>query len=110
MAEHMCQADLSIGAAGSTAWERCCLGLPSVLVILADNQVLGTRAMEARGLAIAVGSTSEELQAMLPAAMASLSAPGMLHRMSHAAAKVTSGDGAVKVADSLLEVAGGVHG
>lgn len=38
MAERMCLADLSIGAAGSTSWERCCLGLPSIMVILADNQ------------------------------------------------------------------------
>lgn len=40
MAERMCLADLAIGAAGSTSWERCCLALPSVTVILADNQRL----------------------------------------------------------------------
>lgn len=38
MAERMCLADLSIGAAGSTSWERCCMGLPSITVILAENQ------------------------------------------------------------------------
>jgi RimJ/RimL family protein N-acetyltransferase len=32
------EADLSIGAGGVTAWERCCLGLPSVLTAIADNQ------------------------------------------------------------------------
>ena len=38
MAQRMCQADLSIGAAGSTSWERCCMGLPSITVMLAENQ------------------------------------------------------------------------
>lgn len=38
MAERMRNADLSIGAAGSTSWERCCLGLPTIMVILAENQ------------------------------------------------------------------------
>ena len=38
MAELMANADLAIGAAGSTTWERSCLGLPSILLVLADNQ------------------------------------------------------------------------
>ncbi len=32
------EADLTLGAAGSTSWERCCVGVPSVLTLLADNQ------------------------------------------------------------------------
>lgn len=39
MAELMANSDLAIGAAGATTWERCCLGLPSVLLVLADNQI-----------------------------------------------------------------------
>lgn len=38
MAELMANADVSIGAAGATTWERCCLGVPSILIVLADNQ------------------------------------------------------------------------
>ncbi len=38
MAELMRDADLAIGAAGTTSWERCCLGLPSLIFILAANQ------------------------------------------------------------------------
>jgi UDP-2,4-diacetamido-2,4,6-trideoxy-beta-L-altropyranose hydrolase len=38
MAELMANADLAIGAAGSTSWERCCLGLPSIQIVIAGNQ------------------------------------------------------------------------
>ncbi|MEQ9909058.1 UDP-2,4-diacetamido-2,4,6-trideoxy-beta-L-altropyranose hydrolase [Pectobacterium odoriferum] len=38
MAELMTNADLAIGAAGSTSWERCCLALPTIIIVLADNQ------------------------------------------------------------------------
>ncbi len=38
IAELMYQADLAIGASGSSTWERCCLGIPSIQFILAENQ------------------------------------------------------------------------
>ncbi len=39
MAELMSEADFAIGAAGSSTWERACMGLPSITVALAENQV-----------------------------------------------------------------------
>ncbi|MGV6809871.1 MAG: UDP-2,4-diacetamido-2,4,6-trideoxy-beta-L-altropyranose hydrolase [bacterium] len=38
MAELMANSDLCIGAAGNTTWERCCLGLPTIMLVLAENQ------------------------------------------------------------------------
>lgn len=38
MARLMADSDLAIGAAGSTAWELCCLGVPNLLVCTAANQ------------------------------------------------------------------------
>jgi UDP-2,4-diacetamido-2,4,6-trideoxy-beta-L-altropyranose hydrolase len=38
MAAHMHEADLAIGAGGTTIWERAYMGLPSLVVSLADNQ------------------------------------------------------------------------
>jgi UDP-2,4-diacetamido-2,4,6-trideoxy-beta-L-altropyranose hydrolase len=39
MAQLMAEADLAIGAGGSATWERCCLGLPALLIAFADNQI-----------------------------------------------------------------------
>ena len=38
LAPLMRQADLAIGAGGTTSWERLCVGLPALVVTLADNQ------------------------------------------------------------------------
>jgi len=38
LAPLMAKADLAIGAAGTTSWERLCLGLPALVVTLAENQ------------------------------------------------------------------------
>jgi len=38
MAELMLDHDLAVGAPGTTSWERACLGLPSIVIPLAENQ------------------------------------------------------------------------
>lgn len=39
MAKLIAEADMAIAAGGTSVWERCCLGLPSIIVAIADNQV-----------------------------------------------------------------------
>lgn len=39
VAKLMAKADLAIGAPGSMTWERCCLGLPTIAIVIADNQI-----------------------------------------------------------------------
>lgn len=50
MADFMCTADLALGAGGSTTWERCALGLPTIAVIIADNQAEMTETAARQGL------------------------------------------------------------
>ena len=40
MAEFMVQADLAIGAGGTTTWERCFLQLPAIVIAVAENQII----------------------------------------------------------------------
>jgi len=59
MAELMNEADLAIGAGGTTTWERCYLGLPSITIIVADNQIELTDAVSKFGAIINLGFSHE---------------------------------------------------
>jgi UDP-2,4-diacetamido-2,4,6-trideoxy-beta-L-altropyranose hydrolase len=39
MAELMNSQDVAVGAGGTTSWERACLGIPSIVIPLASNQI-----------------------------------------------------------------------
>jgi len=54
MAEVMTMSDFAIGAAGATTWERCCLGLPSAMIVLATNQLSISSALNSIGGAISI--------------------------------------------------------
>ena len=51
----MLEADIAIGASGSTSWERCCVGLPSLLCITADNQIEIAKQLSMSGAAMLLG-------------------------------------------------------
>jgi UDP-2,4-diacetamido-2,4,6-trideoxy-beta-L-altropyranose hydrolase len=59
MAELMAAADLAIGAGGTASWERCCLGLPAVVTIIADNQAESTRKLAQERRIILMGNSRE---------------------------------------------------
>ena len=102
MAELMSQADLAIGAAGGSAWERCCLGLPSLLVVMADNQRPGAEALKRAGASISLG-WPDAIEETLPRAMREVLAAGRLLEMSQNAAAICDGLGVQRVADALRE-------
>ncbi|MEG6584984.1 UDP-2,4-diacetamido-2,4,6-trideoxy-beta-L-altropyranose hydrolase [Dendrosporobacter sp. 1207_IL3150] len=57
MAELILQADLAIGAGGTSTWERCFLGLPTITIIVAPNQEEVTKAVDAVGAIWSLGSS-----------------------------------------------------
>lgn len=58
MAELMTVADLAIGAGGTATWERCFLGLPSIVVAVAENQVVTSQALNEYGGCIYLGNST----------------------------------------------------
>jgi UDP-2,4-diacetamido-2,4,6-trideoxy-beta-L-altropyranose hydrolase len=58
MQEVIAWADLAISAAGSTCWEYCALGLPAILVAVADNQVANAQGLDGAGAARLVSGGS----------------------------------------------------
>jgi UDP-2,4-diacetamido-2,4,6-trideoxy-beta-L-altropyranose hydrolase len=94
----MAAADLAIGAPGSASWERCTLGLPSVIITLADNQRAIERALVDAGAADSVGWHADVTPEMIRAAVERLRAdPDRVRAMSGAAANVTDGRGTIRV-------------
>ncbi len=96
MAVRMASADLAIGAAGSPTWERCALGLPTIIVQIADHQAGIARALSDAGAALDPGPLfapefAHNLQATLAAAQSRMSA------ISERAADICDGDGTARV-------------
>jgi UDP-2,4-diacetamido-2,4,6-trideoxy-beta-L-altropyranose hydrolase len=95
-------ADLAVGAGGSSAWERCVLGLAGVTLILADNQRDNTLALADAGASVAL-EVNGALAARLAGAVQALVSDGERRaRMSRAAAGLCDGLGAERVAARML--------
>lgn len=104
----MCDADLAIGSAGSTAWERCCLGLPSLQIVLAENQRRIANALSKAGAAYFLERSN--LVVDLGRMIRSLARdPMQLIHMSAAASQVTDGHGAGRVTQYIYQGKGIGH-
>lgn len=102
MAQLMADSDLAIGAAGGTAWERCSLGLPSLVLVLAKNQLPGAVALQKAGAAVAMESQQQITEFMESLQVATF-AKEVLTKLSRAAAEVTDGEGCQRIVKHLLE-------
>lgn len=102
MAELMVESDLGIGAAGSTAWERCCVGLPSIVLALADNQQLVAQSLLDAGAALIVEDINQ-LDERLPEVFEE--AKRKRQSLSRNAASICSGAGVRHVVKHLEQFA-----
>lgn len=101
----MTQADICIGAGGSTTWERCVLGLPSILVVLAENQRPNAAALEAAGATLVCDVDTPSFDQALDAQAARLIEETDLRQMlAWRSADLCDGRGATRVASACLEL------
>ncbi|UOP08073.1 UDP-2,4-diacetamido-2,4,6-trideoxy-beta-L-altropyranose hydrolase [Alysiella crassa] len=103
MAELMAQSDWAIGAAGSTSWERCCLGLPTILLVLADNQRPIAQQLQSVGAALAF-DVAEIGSAKWQKALATFSQPENLSQMAENAKKLCDGKGVARVINQIMNI------
>jgi UDP-2,4-diacetamido-2,4,6-trideoxy-beta-L-altropyranose hydrolase len=97
------EADLAIGAGGSTTWERCVLALPTLTLILADNQAAAARALEAAGVTPCLDVGAPDFDTAFGAAVEALLADGRQRAaLSAASATVCDGLGAGRAAEAFL--------
>lgn len=101
MAQRMADSDLAIGAAGSTSWERCCLGLPTLMVVLAQNQLPGAQALSAASAAQLIGEV-DDIARQLPLLISELVCVDSLIEMGRAASAITDGLGTENVLNTMV--------
>jgi UDP-2,4-diacetamido-2,4,6-trideoxy-beta-L-altropyranose hydrolase len=95
-------ADIGIGGGGVGVWERACLGLPSILLILADNQAAMAHALDGAGVVIAIDARQDGFEARLLAAVERLFSDVELRcRLSQTAARLCDGQGARRAAEAI---------
>ena len=59
IANIMSSSDIALGASGNSSWERCCLGIPSVIFEIASNQNKNAKYLENVGAAINLGKPQD---------------------------------------------------
>jgi UDP-2,4-diacetamido-2,4,6-trideoxy-beta-L-altropyranose hydrolase len=102
MAELMAAADLAVGAGGSASWERCCLGLPALVVALASNQIDIGKSLDSFGASIYLGSLNAASSHLIGKAILDLfEHPRRLATMSDLSYALVDGQGMDRVVQSL---------
>lgn len=104
MAELMTRADLAVGALGATAFERAVLGLPSIVVTLADNQ-RGMARMLAENVAVLdAGSIDDDFVPRLRHLVTGLlSNDEARRRLAQAASALVDGRGPMRIMLGMLD-------
>lgn len=98
----MTRADLAIGAGGTMSWERCCLGLPTLVVTTGANQEVHAANLAASGAVWLAGTDADVSAEILCTDLLALAADAAARRrMSAAAACVCDGRGADRAAAAL---------
>ncbi|OFX08803.1 MAG: UDP-2,4-diacetamido-2,4,6-trideoxy-beta-L-altropyranose hydrolase [Alphaproteobacteria bacterium RIFOXYD12_FULL_60_8] len=103
MAELLSSMDLAVGAGGVALWERCCVGLPSVVMATNDNQRPALALAEAAGAVKVINLM--ELKNTLPSLLAPLLDDQQERQdMIRASQNLVDGRGADRVAALMGEV------
>jgi UDP-2,4-diacetamido-2,4,6-trideoxy-beta-L-altropyranose hydrolase len=99
------EADLAVGAGGSTSWERCVLALPTLLLVLAANQAEASQALAAADAVLALDVAAPDFETAFATEFSRLlDDPALRDRLSTASAAVCDGRGAARVAAHFLEL------
>jgi UDP-2,4-diacetamido-2,4,6-trideoxy-beta-L-altropyranose hydrolase len=102
MGELLIGCDVAVGAAGTSVWERCVLGIPSLLLSFAANQRAGMIALDQAEAGLALGDDqSEDWKARLGESLMMLSEPNVLRLYSERASAVCDGMGPDRVAQAI---------
>jgi spore coat polysaccharide biosynthesis predicted glycosyltransferase SpsG len=106
MAEHMLWCDVALSAAGGTCLELACLGVPSLVIVVADNQRHVGESVEQRALMWNLGRSEVVGASTIASALRDLLADdARRHRMTVDQRACVDGLGAERVAEALIAAA-----
>jgi len=97
LAPQMAKADLAIGAAGTTSWERLCLGLPALVISLAENQRPIADGLHREGLVHWLGHKDEVSEQIIREALTELIETGIDEKWSLRCYSTVDGKGVNRV-------------
>ena len=102
IAKLMLRADVALGAGGTTTWERMALGLPSMVVTLAENQINVTRDLDKDGYLKWLGNVDEvDVYTIYNSLLGAVKDPSQLRVQSCRCQSLVKGTGARVVATLL---------
>jgi UDP-2,4-diacetamido-2,4,6-trideoxy-beta-L-altropyranose hydrolase len=106
LVDAVCDVDLAVTAAGLTAYELACAGVPQVAIAIATNQRRVVNGLHNRGLAPCLDLTSGDLLADLPNALEQLRDADLRQRYARDGMMVFDGNGARRAAIALSNLFG----
>jgi UDP-2,4-diacetamido-2,4,6-trideoxy-beta-L-altropyranose hydrolase len=102
MAELIHWADLAVSAGGTTCWELACLGVPNVIVTLADNQERNGLELEKAGSSVHLGWCKDVPPEAITTALRKLiHDPEARRYMSQVGQRLVDGEGVDRVIEEI---------
>ena len=105
LADFMAKVDLAIGAGGATTWERCCMGLPSIVISIAENQRSACEALSADQLIDYLGQVDQVTSDLIRDRVLSLlKSPDLFRELSERGMRLVDGSGANRILDEVRAI------
>ena len=105
LADLMANADLAIGAGGATTWERCCMGVPSIVISIAENQRPACEALSAEKQIDYLGHVDQVTSEMIRDRVISLlKNPDILRDMSERGMRLVDARGTDRILDEFKAI------
>ena len=104
LANLMAQADLAVGAGGATTWERMCLGLPSLVVTCAENQIPLAQTLNRENLIWLIGDSKLITEAQIHEAIVKRLSGQNHVSVSASTSQICDGCGTSRVLDTMKTI------
>ena len=105
LADLMAKADLAIGAGGATTWERCCMGLPAIVISIAENQRPACEALSADKLSDYLGHVDRVTSELIRDRVSSfIKNPHLLCDLSERGMRLVDGGGTDRILDEVRAI------